>query len=147
MSAQWAPFNYNYEFDNSSSETFEVFPSEYEPEQNVYLGSVYQMVTSALAKTDPLTYNSTTNYQRYGFEYTRMFSSRLLDWYDELTLALQLLTSMDKEPVELRGRRTTQRFGLSRTRRWLLIAALKSQIDPSAESLSTSCELASRFFP
>lgn len=76
-------------YDNSSTEMVEIFPNEFEVEANVCsstvlffvyswklmsgadVGGVFQQVTSCLAKTNPLSYNSTTNFQKYGFEYTR----------------------------------------------------------------------------
>lgn len=35
------------------------------------IGGVYQQVTSALSLTNPRSYNSTTVFESYGFEYTR----------------------------------------------------------------------------
>lgn len=70
QSAQWAPFNPNYEYLNTSSEFVEFFQTDFNSKANSYLGGAFQQVTSGLSTTDPTTYNSTTNFQTYGFEYT-----------------------------------------------------------------------------
>ncbi|GAA5927478.1 uncharacterized protein JCM15063_005912 [Sporobolomyces koalae] len=72
QSAQWAPFNPSYSYLNTSTEYVEWYPDavdEYNTHANVYLGGATQQVTSGLSQTDPATYNSSTNFQSYGFEY------------------------------------------------------------------------------
>ncbi|GAA6060271.1 hypothetical protein JCM10212_003971 [Sporobolomyces blumeae] len=72
QSAQWAPFNPSYHYINTSTEYVEFYPdavSKWSTEANEYLGGTTQQVTSGLSNTDPDTYNSTTNFQSYGFEY------------------------------------------------------------------------------
>ncbi|GAA5891636.1 hypothetical protein JCM5296_005492 [Sporobolomyces johnsonii] len=69
QSAQWAPFNPYYKMLNSSTEYVEYYNNTFETAYNSYLGGAYQQVTSALSNTDPATYNTTTNYQTYGYEY------------------------------------------------------------------------------
>jgi hypothetical protein len=72
QSAQWAPFNAKYVYDNSTaSDAFTIFKNPgVTTVPNSYLGGVYQQATSALSSTDPLTYNSTTNFASYGVEIT-----------------------------------------------------------------------------
>ncbi|ORY91682.1 beta-glucan synthesis-associated protein-domain-containing protein [Leucosporidium creatinivorum] len=69
MSGQWAPFNPSYEYVNSSTDYVEFFDNKYNTRANTYLGGAYQQVTSGLAETDPTTYNSSTKFNDYGFEY------------------------------------------------------------------------------
>ncbi|GAA5981997.1 hypothetical protein JCM5350_000607 [Sporobolomyces pararoseus] len=72
QSAQWAPFNPGYTYVNTSTEYVEWFPDAIEKwntHPNAYLGGAIQQVTSGLSETDPDTYNSSTNFQTYGFEY------------------------------------------------------------------------------
>ncbi|GAA5891632.1 hypothetical protein JCM5296_005491 [Sporobolomyces johnsonii] len=69
QSAQWAPFNPSYTYINTSTEYVEFFDNTFETAANSYLGGAYQQVTSGLSNTDPATYNTTTDYQTYGFEY------------------------------------------------------------------------------
>ncbi|GAA5893040.1 uncharacterized protein JCM6883_007547 [Sporobolomyces salmoneus] len=72
QSAQWAPFNPSYSYLNSSTDYVEWFPDaveKWDTHANVYQGGATQQVTSGLSQTDPDTYNSTTNFQSYGFEY------------------------------------------------------------------------------
>ncbi|GAA5966221.1 hypothetical protein JCM8115_006413 [Rhodotorula mucilaginosa] len=67
MSGQWAPFNPGYEYINSSSEYFEMYSDLCIA--NTYLGGATQQVTSGLCTTDSSSYDSTTNFVDYGFEY------------------------------------------------------------------------------
>ncbi|KAI5480337.1 glycoside hydrolase family 16 protein [Pseudohyphozyma bogoriensis] len=70
QSSQWAPFNPSYDYLNNSTQYVEFFNSPFDTEANSYLGGVYQQVISGLSLSDGTTYNSTTNFQTYGFEYT-----------------------------------------------------------------------------
>ncbi|GAA5992715.1 hypothetical protein JCM10908_006895 [Rhodotorula pacifica] len=67
MSGQWAPFNPGYEYINSSSEYFSMYSDRCQA--NTYLGGATQQVTSGLCTTDSSSYDSTTNFVPYGFEY------------------------------------------------------------------------------
>ncbi|GAA5934221.1 hypothetical protein JCM10213_003734 [Rhodosporidiobolus nylandii] len=69
QSAQWAPFNPGYEILNDTTEVVEFYDTKFNTIHNTYLGGNTQQVTSGLSETDPDTYNSTTNFMKYGFEY------------------------------------------------------------------------------
>ncbi|GAA5832111.1 hypothetical protein JCM3766R1_003725 [Sporobolomyces carnicolor] len=72
QSAQWAPFNPSYAYLNTSTEYVEFYPDavdKWNTHANVYQGGATQQVSSGLSQTDPDTYNSSTNFQSYGFEY------------------------------------------------------------------------------
>ena len=69
QSAQWAPYNPNYEYVNTSTDYVEFYDNAFETWPNSYMGGVYQQVTSGLSYTNSSTYNSTTNYEKYGFDY------------------------------------------------------------------------------
>lgn len=73
QSAQWAPFNANYQFIDRKGTTYEFHNDE--AEINVYLGGVFQQATSSLATTNQACYsgdNPTPNgscYSEYGIEF------------------------------------------------------------------------------
>jgi len=68
VSSQWAPFDFEYEPPNNTSETITVYGSDVH--LNSYKGAVYQQATSGLADTDPDAYTNTSGkFSRYGFEY------------------------------------------------------------------------------
>ncbi|TIA69249.1 hypothetical protein E3P91_03710 [Wallemia ichthyophaga] len=74
QSAQWAPFNANYEFIDKQGTTYEFHNDE--AEINVYLGGVFQQATSSLATTNQACYsgeNPTPNgscFSEYGVEFS-----------------------------------------------------------------------------
>ncbi|GAA5870600.1 hypothetical protein JCM8547_002058 [Rhodosporidiobolus lusitaniae] len=69
QSAQWAPFNPGYAPDNSTTELMDFYDTDFLTEHNSYLGGSTQQVTSGLSHTDPDTYDSTTNFMKYGLEF------------------------------------------------------------------------------
>ncbi|EAL19980.1 hypothetical protein CNBF3070 [Cryptococcus deneoformans B-3501A] len=70
QSGQWAPFNPNYHFINSSSKYYEIYDNDV-TQINTYMGSVYQQATSGLSLTNQVS-NSTDEtgcFAVYGMEY------------------------------------------------------------------------------
>ncbi|KAG9044314.1 hypothetical protein FS837_008365 [Tulasnella sp. UAMH 9824] len=68
QSAQWAPFDYQYHWDNSSSNIFIYDPNKAIP--NPYVGGVFQQASSALVETDQNCYELSGGCSSiYGFEY------------------------------------------------------------------------------
>jgi len=69
QSLQTAPFDDNYQYDNTSNNIEQYYPSEMQP--NSYLGGVYQQAVSVLVNTDRQNYRSNGGgFGVYGFEYT-----------------------------------------------------------------------------
>ncbi|KAL0247765.1 hypothetical protein I308_103843 [Cryptococcus tetragattii IND107] len=69
QSGQWAPFNPNYYFINSSSEYYEIYDNDV-TQINSYMGSVYQQATSGLSLTNQDCYTDESGcFAVYGMEY------------------------------------------------------------------------------
>ncbi|OSX67481.1 glycoside hydrolase family 16 protein [Postia placenta MAD-698-R-SB12] len=79
QSAQWAPFNYKYTWDNTSS-TYSI-GNESITELNPYKGGAYQEASSALTWTDQTAYQlSGGSYSIYGIQYQPGFDDAYITW-------------------------------------------------------------------
>ncbi|CCM00674.1 uncharacterized protein FIBRA_02713 [Fibroporia radiculosa] len=79
QSAQWAPFNAGYLWDNSSAN--EVIANPSISTQNTYSGGVLQQATSVVTETNQNCYEYETGcYSVYGFEYVPGFDNAYITW-------------------------------------------------------------------
>ncbi|KZT69160.1 glycoside hydrolase family 16 protein [Daedalea quercina L-15889] len=78
QSGQWAPFNYEYKWDNVSG-NFEVY-NESITQLNSYIGGAYQQATSAVSDTNQNAYESTNGYAVYGVQYQPGFDDAYITW-------------------------------------------------------------------
>ncbi|KAF8737934.1 hypothetical protein AX14_012116 [Amanita brunnescens Koide BX004] len=82
QSAQWAPFDNSYEWDNSSE-----FMTLYDPtisKLNTFVGNVQQQATSVVTNTNELCYELEAGcYSVYGFEYQPGFDSGYITWLSD----------------------------------------------------------------
>ncbi|KAJ6479473.1 beta-glucan synthesis-associated protein [Mycena vitilis] len=86
QSAQWAPFNAGYEWDNSSASMS--IPDPTLTKQNSYLGAVYQQATSGLTNTDQKCYQLLEAcYSVYGFEYVPGYDDAYISWISDNKVA------------------------------------------------------------
>ncbi|KAI0353021.1 beta-glucan synthesis-associated [Trametes cingulata] len=90
QSAQWAPFNHGYIWDNSTENMIIVDPSiSY---QNTFIGSVTQQATSVVTATDPLCYEYDAGcFSIYGFEYKPGFEDGYITWVSNNKISWTLL--------------------------------------------------------
>ncbi|KAF8203180.1 beta-glucan synthesis-associated protein-domain-containing protein [Pholiota molesta] len=79
QSAQWAPFNAQYEWFNTS-DTFTIFNSS-GSKLNPYVGGVFQQATSVVSDTNQQCYELTGGCSDiYGFEYNPGFDNAYITW-------------------------------------------------------------------
>lgn len=79
QSAQWAPFNAGYIWQNTSTNEAIVDPTI--SQQNSYIGGVQQQATSVVTNTDQDCYEDNLGcYSIYGFEYTPGFDDAYIAW-------------------------------------------------------------------
>ncbi|KAF8890771.1 beta-glucan synthesis-associated protein SKN1 [Infundibulicybe gibba] len=82
MSAQWAPFNAEYKWRNTTANMI-----MYEPDVtvlNTYAGGAYQQTTSGLSTTNQDCYElGTACYSLYGFEYKPGFDNAYITWIND----------------------------------------------------------------
>ncbi|EJF62408.1 beta-glucan synthesis-associated [Dichomitus squalens] len=79
QSAQWAPFNHAYIWQNTSDNEIITDPSI--SQQNTFTGSATQQATSVVTATDPNCYEYETGcYSIYGFEYKPGFEDGYITW-------------------------------------------------------------------
>uniref|UniRef100_A0A8H7XZ25 GH16 domain-containing protein n=1 Tax=Psilocybe cubensis TaxID=181762 RepID=A0A8H7XZ25_PSICU len=98
QSAQWAPFNHEYYFINTS-DTYSIVNSS-KSFLNTYVGSVFQQATSVVSYTNPDCYEMEKGcFSVYGFEYKPGFDDAYITWIsdDEPTWTL-LASGMDADP-------------------------------------------------
>ncbi|KAF8070141.1 beta-glucan synthesis-associated protein [Lyophyllum atratum] len=89
QSAQWAPFNENYLWKNTSDNL--AIPDASTTVSNPYIGGITQMTTSALTRTNPLAYELTGGqFSIYGFEYKPGFDDAYITWISDNKLAWTL---------------------------------------------------------
>ncbi|KAM0752937.1 glycoside hydrolase family 16 protein [Meredithblackwellia eburnea MCA 4105] len=69
QSAQWAPYNPQYQHLSATNDEQQIFTSTYRTFPNSYNGSVYQQSTSGVSYTREATYDSTTSFGVYQLEY------------------------------------------------------------------------------
>ncbi|KAF9238742.1 glycoside hydrolase family 16 protein [Melanogaster broomeanus] len=79
QSAQWAPFNAGYIWQNTSVNEVIYDPSI--SSQNLYIGGVLQQATSVVTETDQNCYEGNTGcFSIYGFEYVPGFDNAYITW-------------------------------------------------------------------
>ncbi|PIL37320.1 hypothetical protein GSI_01013 [Ganoderma sinense ZZ0214-1] len=79
QSAQWAPFNHAYIWQNTSAN--EIITDPTISNQNTFKGSVTQQATSVVTDTDPNCYEYETGcFSIYGFEYQPGFEDGYITW-------------------------------------------------------------------
>ncbi|KAJ7717021.1 glycoside hydrolase family 16 protein [Mycena metata] len=79
QSAQWAPFNAAYIWDNSSSNLYIANPDL--SHQNTYSGGVYQQASSVVTTTNQSCYQLIDNcYATHGFEYNPGYDDGYITW-------------------------------------------------------------------
>ncbi|EPQ60516.1 beta-glucan synthesis-associated [Gloeophyllum trabeum ATCC 11539] len=89
QSAQWGPFNAQYEWFNTSDNL--IIPDPTATELNSYTGGVYQQASSGVTKTEQDCYELGTGcFSVYGFEYKPGFDNSYIAWIAADKLAWQL---------------------------------------------------------
>ncbi|KAI0348522.1 beta-glucan synthesis-associated [Trametopsis cervina] len=109
QSSQWAPFNAEYTWDNSSQNLN--IPNETITILNSYKGAAFQMATSALTFTDPDAYELAANkFAVYGMTYKPGFDDAYIGWVTNGKLAWQLnVDGLKADPtVEISARPVPQ---------------------------------------
>ncbi|EIM19151.1 SKN1-domain-containing protein [Wallemia mellicola CBS 633.66] len=110
QSAQWAPFNANYQFIDQKGKTYEFHNDE--AEINSYLGGVFQQATSSLATTNQACYsgtNPTPNgscYSEYGIEFESGNNGHITWASDGEETWTIFGSAMGPDPVAKIGQRT-----------------------------------------
>lgn len=89
QSCQWAPFNEQYLWYNTTG-NFEIYDPD-NSELNDYLGGVFQQATSGVTNTDQNCYELATKcFSVYGFEYKPGFDGAYIDWISNNKLSWSL---------------------------------------------------------
>ncbi|CAL1695574.1 unnamed protein product [Somion occarium] len=89
QSCQWAPFNAEYIWFNSS-DTYEILDPTVS-ELNTYLGGAFQQATSVVSETDQTAYEGTGgNFSLYGFQYQPGFDGAYITWISNGNVAWTL---------------------------------------------------------
>ncbi|KAI0737554.1 beta-glucan synthesis-associated protein [Daedaleopsis nitida] len=89
QSGQWAPFNYQYKFNNNSDTLIIEDPTI--SQLNGYTGGVYQQATSVVSATNQEAYELTGfQYAVYGFQYKPGFGDAYISWINDGELAWTL---------------------------------------------------------
>ncbi|KAF5385867.1 hypothetical protein D9615_002551 [Tricholomella constricta] len=89
QSCQWAPFNENYVWFNTSDNM--IIPDATTTSFNAYVGGITQMTTSALTKTNPLAYElDGGRFSVYAFEYKPGFDDGYITWITDNKIAWTL---------------------------------------------------------
>ncbi|KAJ6557640.1 beta-glucan synthesis-associated [Mycena capillaripes] len=92
QSAQWAPYNAGYRWDNSSESLFIADPTV--THENLYLGAVYQQATSVVSNTNQQCYQLIDGcFATYGFQYVPGFDGAYISWINDNKLAWTLSPS------------------------------------------------------
>ncbi|KAF5322890.1 hypothetical protein D9619_000621 [Psilocybe cf. subviscida] len=82
QSAQWAPFNIHYFWDNSTEN--EIFYDPTITQQNGFIGSATQQATSVVTDTNQLCYESVEDcFSVYGFEYKPGYDDAYITWVSD----------------------------------------------------------------
>ncbi|KAF8450630.1 glycoside hydrolase family 16 protein [Boletus edulis BED1] len=105
QSAQWAPFNAGYIWQNTSAN--EVIANPTISVQNTYTGSVLQQATSVVTETNQLCYEGESGcYSIYGFEYVPGFDKAYITWISDNKVAWMLnVAGMAADPAAQISRR------------------------------------------
>ncbi|KAG6378626.1 glycoside hydrolase family 16 protein [Boletus reticuloceps] len=99
QSAQWAPFNAGYIWQNTSAN--EVITNPPISVQNTYIGSVLQQATSVVTETNQLCYEDESGcYSVYGFQYVPGFDKAYITWISDNKVAWMLnVAGMAADPA------------------------------------------------
>ncbi|KAF5357204.1 hypothetical protein D9756_006626 [Leucocoprinus leucothites] len=82
MSSQWAPYNAQYEWFNTTG-NFQIYDPDH-AELNTYVGGVYQQTTSVLQDTNQECYEQTGGcFSVYAFEYKPGFDNAYITWVSD----------------------------------------------------------------
>ncbi|KAI0348533.1 beta-glucan synthesis-associated protein [Trametopsis cervina] len=82
QSAQWGPFNAQYQWFNTSDNL--IIPDSSITYLNTYMGGVFQQATSGVTETNQEAYELTGGqYSVYGFEYVPGFDSAYITWISD----------------------------------------------------------------
>ncbi|KAF8559193.1 glycoside hydrolase family 16 protein [Imleria badia] len=109
QSAQWAPFNTGYVWENTSAN--EVIANPSISVQNTYIGSVLQQATSVVTETDQSCYEGVSEcYSIYGFEYVPGFDEAYITWISDNKVAwtLSVAGMAADSTVQISGRPVPQ---------------------------------------
>ncbi|PAV20766.1 glycoside hydrolase family 16 [Pyrrhoderma noxium] len=86
QSSQWAPFNYAYDWFNTTDNL--IIADETISELNTYVGGVYQQAASVVTNNDQDCYTGETGcFSVYGFEYEPGFDNAYISWIANNKLA------------------------------------------------------------
>ncbi|GLB35997.1 putative glycoside hydrolase family 16 protein [Lyophyllum shimeji] len=105
QSAQWAPFNHEYLWKNTSETTIVADPTI--TKINPYLGGAFQQATSAVSETNQDCYEFLLGcFSVYGFEYKPGFDDAYISWVSDGRLAwtLRQEAMVADETVEISAR-------------------------------------------
>ncbi|KAI0029995.1 beta-glucan synthesis-associated [Vararia minispora EC-137] len=93
QSGQFAPFNWAYEWDFTSSGTYNI-PNSSTTSLNGYMGGIYQQAVSALSITNTSAYELTSNISTvYGIEYRAGFDNAYITWVNNNQVAWTLYST------------------------------------------------------
>ncbi|KAJ7084395.1 beta-glucan synthesis-associated [Mycena belliarum] len=89
QSAQWAPFDAAYEWNNSSENM--IIPDLSISRLNTFKGSITQQATSVVTSTDPACYEQDGGcFSIYGFEYKPGFNDAYITWISDNKISWQI---------------------------------------------------------
>ncbi|THU76916.1 glycoside hydrolase family 16 protein [Dendrothele bispora CBS 962.96] len=110
QSAQWAPYNRAYVWNNYTDNMFIRDPSN--SIQNSFTGNVNQQATSVVTNTNPQCYEDSIDpcYSVYGFEYQPGFDDAYILWISDNEISWSLnVAGLDADPqVEISARPVSQ---------------------------------------
>ncbi|THU97970.1 glycoside hydrolase family 16 protein [Dendrothele bispora CBS 962.96] len=110
QSAQWAPYNKAYVWNNDTDNMFIRDPSN--SIQNSFTGNVNQQATSVVTNTNPQCYEDSIDpcYSVYGFEYKPGFDDAYILWISDNEISWSLnVAGLDADPkVEISARPVSQ---------------------------------------
>ncbi|KAF9006595.1 glycoside hydrolase family 16 protein [Cyathus striatus] len=105
QSAQWAPFNHRYSWDNSSDNMIITDPSI--SHLNDFVGSITQQATSVVTDTNQRCYEYVEDcYSVYGFEYKPGYDNAYIAWVSDSKISWTInVAGVGPDPtVEISGR-------------------------------------------
>ncbi|PCH33736.1 glycoside hydrolase family 16 protein [Wolfiporia cocos MD-104 SS10] len=109
QSGQWAPFNYEYQWFNTT-DNYSI-RNESATQLNTYMGGVYQQATSAVTETDGSAYQGAGGqYSVYGMQYQPGFDGAYISWISggELAWTLEQSGMAADSTVQISSRPVSQ---------------------------------------